>query len=117
MSHTIKTIAQVSSGELLFCTACKLYHLTFNNIHFEFTPNEYKQFKKYLFHIDIDYWEEKYSCHHTGKNIPIPSLQKNLVLIFNRKEIQELKVLFSSSGAKEFQTISLDDINYTLVLN
>ncbi len=102
---------------MLFCTACKLYHLTFNNIHFEFTPKEYKQFKQYLFHIDLDYWEEKYGCYNTGKSIPIPSLQKNLVLIFNRKEIQELKTLCATSVFQEFKTIGLDDINYKLILN
>ena len=48
MCNYIKTIGKVKSGELTLCTKCNHYHLTFNNIFFEFTEKEYIQFKKYI---------------------------------------------------------------------
>ncbi len=97
------------------CTKCKHFHLTFNNIFFEFNQEELDQFKDYLFAIDIDYWEDQYPC--PKRNIPVPSLQKNLILVFNRQEIAELKQLFSGYSYQKFKNITLDDIDYTLVLN
>jgi hypothetical protein len=117
MCHTIKTLATVSNGELLLCTACNIYHLTYNNIHFEFTPEEFDQFKKYLLHIEVAYWEERFSCRKMGRSIPIPSLQQNLILVFNSREIQELRALVLAEKRNVFHPIALDDINYTLVLN
>lgn len=117
MCKNIKTIAKVKSGELSICLHCNHYHLTFNNIFFEFNQEELDQFSDYLSQIDLDYWESNYPCSFVKKNIPIPSLQKNLILIFNKKEIEELKMLFSSRTYHKFMKIKLEDIDYTLILN
>ncbi|MFD2568842.1 DUF6686 family protein [Pseudotenacibaculum haliotis] len=117
MCSKIKTIAKVKSGELSLCTNCNHYHLMFNNIFFEFSRKELKQFRDYVFNINLEYWESNYPCPVIKKNIPIPSLQKNLILIFNRKEIEELKKLLSFKSYHKFQEIELDDIDYTLILN
>ena len=95
MCNYIRTIGKVKSGELTLCTKCNHYHLTFNNIFFEFTEKEYIQFKKYILHLDTSYWNENYPCPKVKKNIPIPTLQGNLVLLFNQQEIEELKNLLT----------------------
>lgn len=117
MCNYIKTIGKVKSGELTVCTNCNHYHLTFNNIFFEFTKEEYIQFKKYIFQLDTEYWNENYPCPRVKKNIPIPTLQGNLVLLFNQQEIEELKKLFSCKFAKKYQQIYAEEIDYSFIQN
>ncbi|AUC82834.1 DUF6686 family protein [Lacinutrix sp. Bg11-31] len=114
MCHNVKTISKVSSGELSICENCKIYHLEFNNICFEFNVEQYEKFKNYLLNIETNYWETKYAHSKVKRKIPIPSLQPNLVLMFNRQEIEELKSLFCN---KKNVFLALDDIDYTLILN
>lgn len=117
MCHNIKTISKVSSGELSICEQCKIYHLEFNNICFELTAKQYVKFKKFLLAIEVDYWENKYANAKITRKIPIPSLQPNLVLMFNRHEIAELKTLFCSQNKNYKTQLNVDDIDYTLILN
>lgn len=117
MCTNIKTISKVTSGELSICTNCNVYHLEFNNIYFEFSEAQYKQFKKYLLAIEEVYWENKYVDAKVKRKIPIPSLQSNLVLMFNRQEIKELKSLFCNKEHVYSKYINVDDIDYTLILN
>jgi len=117
MCTNIKTIAIGSNGELSICTNCNIYHLEFNNVYLEFTVAQYQQFKKYLFALEADYWENKYEAAHIKRKIPIPSQQSNLVLMFNRQEIAELKALFSNKKHVYNSYLSLEDIDYTLLLN
>ena len=117
MCHNIKTIAKVKSGELSMCKRCNVYHLSFNNLFFEFTTEELNSFKKYLFLLEIDYWEHKYDCSKIKRKIPIPSMQQNLFLMFNRQEIEELKSLFYKQENNSFASLNVDDIDYTYILN
>lgn len=117
MCHNIKTISKVKSGELSICENCNVYHLEFNNIYFEFTTKQFKQFKDYLDTIEIGFWERKYTCSKMKRKIPIPSLQRNLVLMFNRQEICELICLFSLGNNSYTKLLQLSEIDYTLIVN
>lgn len=117
MCRTIRTLGKTISGDLTFCIECKQYHLSFNNIFFDFNKEELDQFKKYIFNLDIDYWEEEYECPKFKRNIPIPSLQRNLILLFNRQEIEELKRLLSYDSNNPMKYIRLDEIDYKIILN
>jgi len=118
MCKNIKAISKTSKGELNFCKGCQQFHLEFNNIYFEFTPKEYEQFKMYILFVEADYWEHKYACANVKRKIPIPTLQDNLVLMFNRQEIKELQTLVNGKDKEVFDTmIAVDDIDYTLIVN
>lgn len=117
MCNYIKTIGKVKSGELTVCLKCYHYHLTFNNIFFEFTNKEYIQFKKYIFQLNTEYWNENYPCPKVKKNIPIPTLQGNLVLLFNQQEIEELKKLLSSKIVRKYEELSVEEIDYSFIQN
>lgn len=117
MCNYIKTIGKVKSGELTLCTNCHHYHLTFNNIFFEFTQKEFTQFKKYIFQLDTEYWNENYPSSKVRRNIPVPTLQENLILLFNQIEIEELKNLFSYQFYQNYQRISSNEIDYTFIQN
>ncbi|WP_299891432.1 DUF6686 family protein [uncultured Lacinutrix sp.] len=115
MCDNIKLITKVKSGELTMCKQCNMYQLTYNNLYFEFNNKEFNSFKSYLFNIELEYWEHKYACPKIQRKIPIPSLQKNLYLVFNRQEINELKTLVSSNKKDEF--LDFQDIDYKLIIN
>ena len=117
MSKKIKLLAKVKSGELTVCLDCNHYHLTFNNIFFEFTYEEYVYFKKYINQLDTAYWNENYPCPRVNKNIPVPTLQGNLVLLFNQQEIEELRILFNDGDYQEYKEISIKDIDYPFIQN
>jgi len=118
MCKYLKTLSKVKSGKLSICCQCQLYHLEFNNIYLELNKNEFEHFKTYVLNIDMDYWEQKYAHLITKRKIPIPSIQQNLVLMFNREEIKELKTLLIYNRYNAFEDfINTPDIDYTLILN
>ena len=117
MSKKIKLLAKVKSEELTVCLDCNHYHLTFNNIFFEFTYEEYVYFKKYINQLDTACWNENYPCPRVNKNIPVPTLQGNLVLLFNQQEIEEIRILFNDGDYQKYKEISIKDIDYTFIQN
>ncbi len=117
MCHTIKTIAQTKNGHLLKCKDCSIYTLIINNLFFEFTSNEFENFKLYIEDIEVEYWEHKNTCGYLKRKIPIPTLQQNLVLLFNRSELEELKLLILNQQKRCQIMLGVDDIDYTLLSN
>jgi hypothetical protein len=114
----IKILSKVKSGELSLCLDYQIYYLEFNNIYLELNRDEFQYFKDFVLNIEIDYWEHKYACAKVKRKIPIPSMQPNLVLMFKRQEINELKVLFNDVEKDVFETsLNVDEIDYTLILN
>ncbi len=49
------------------------------------------------------------------RNISIPTLKENLVLLFNQIEIAELKDLLSYQFYQKYQRISYNKIDYTFM--
>ena len=68
-------------------------------------------------HLDTSYWNENYPCPKVKKNIPIPTLQGNLVLLFNQQEIEELKKLLSSKIIRKYEELSVEEIDYSFIQN
>ncbi|MFT5892447.1 MAG: hypothetical protein ACI9Y7_002557 [Dokdonia sp.] len=117
MCHKVKTIAKNCDGQLSFCTSCKVYHLTFNNLYIEFTPRELHAFRHYVSGIEVEYWEMKYERMVMKRKIPIQTMQQNLSMMFNKQELVSLKELIMQKTQKPFQNLSLLDIDYTFFLN
>lgn len=115
MCHSLKTISKVKSGELTFCESCNCYHLEFNNLYFELSSFDLKKLKKFLLEIDIEYWEVNYAHTIFKRKIPITSVNQNIVLMFNRQEIEELKTLVLEK--KPETVLNVDDIDYQFILN
>ncbi len=76
-------------------------------MHFSLTTEELKTFKEYLQKIDISYWEKEYENSIYSKKIPIPTLQKNFMILINRFELFELQSLMDFDKKKN------GFINYT----
>jgi hypothetical protein len=115
MCQGLKIISKVRSGELTFCKSCNCYHLKFNNLYFELNAFDLKKLKNFLLKIDVDYWERNYAHTNFKRKIPITSINHNIVLMFNRYEIEELKTLLLKQ--KTDAILNVDDIDYQFILN
>lgn len=117
MCQNSKIISSIKNGELSVCNSCKTYALTFNNIYFQFDKNQLLQFRKYIAHIDVDYWQNFYACTTQKRKIPITTLHQNLILIFSLEEIEDLKILLMLKDKNKDAFISVLDIDYPFILN
>ena len=117
MCHQTNTISKNIHGQLSFCTGCKVYHLIFNNLFFEFTQRELTAFQKYVDQIEVGYWETKYDRMVMKRKIPIQTMQQNLSIMFNREELQSLRCLISQNTKKPNDNLKVLDIDYQFFLN
>ena len=117
MCLNVKRIGQTNNGFLTKCSSCKLYHLTYNNILFEFTLEEFESFKNYLKNIEVDYWEDKYAKNTIARKIPIHTVQQNLFLMFTKNEIESLKKLVLGTPINNYTIINTTEIDYHFNLN
>jgi hypothetical protein len=117
MCHKTKNIAKVKNGQLTKCETCNKYHLIYNNIFFEFYPIEFKSFKKYVLQLEVDLWENKNLGIKMTRKIPIPTSQENLVIMFDRQEIEELKSLILSENTNKYKFSKFDAIDYCSSIN
>ena len=117
MCHKIKTISKVKRGEITYCSSCGMYHLSFNNIYFEFNRKQLLKFRKHIAEIDADIWEKSYANIRGNRKIPVQTLHQSLYLIFNKEELIELRALLEIDTHFKQQIISTQDIDYPLILN
>ncbi|WP_299365665.1 DUF6686 family protein [Winogradskyella sp.] len=116
----MKLLSKVKSGDLWYCKNCQSFHLMFNNLFFALNHEELKRLKSYIDGLEIGYWEHKYACSDLKRKIPLATNQQNLVVMFNRQEIIELRALLKYSnhkGTNQEHFIGIDDIDYKLILN
>jgi hypothetical protein len=69
----------------------------------------------YLNSIDSDYWEKEYENSIYEKKIPIPTLQNNFIILLNRYELEELKILVDFSHRARL--LDPEEINYKMIYN
>ncbi|WP_395061996.1 DUF6686 family protein [Flavobacterium sp.] len=110
-----KILNRTSNGFLLFCSKNDMYQLSFNNVTFNLNSIEMFSFKSYLDKINIDYWEKEYENSIYEKKIPIPTLQSNLIILLNRKELNELLFLLDYEKCKPL--LKSVEIDYKLIFN
>jgi len=88
-----KLLINHSDGHIALC-GCGTYLLCFKNIHLEFTKKEFFCFLDYIDSIDINYWENQFKSYPACKrNIPIPTNQGNLLLVFDEDEFLLLRAI------------------------
>jgi hypothetical protein len=117
MCNTTKIISQVKSGKLSFCTNCKIYSLTFNNVFFQFELNELIQFKKYITKVDVEYWLNYYENTTQKRKIPVQTYHQNLILVFSFDEFEDLKILLKIKPNLKNEILDAQEIDYTFILN
>ena len=101
----------------MFREDLNVYQLIFNNLFIELNTLEFKAFKSYLFNLEVNYWEHQHCHNKLERKIPVPTTQHNLLLLFSRQEVTELKALLTFQAAYRKKWLNVDDINYKLYLN
>ena len=117
MCFKAKVINHTQNGIFLQCEACKSYQVSFGNIFLELTQEELNHFKKFLEDLDPDHWEQVYCNCSIKRKVPIPTLQSNLQIMFNRNELEELKNLLGMTKNDTSELITVEKVDYTLILN
>lgn len=112
---TLNILNRTNNGLLFFCQHSALYNLSFNNLTFNFEPSEFDRFRVYLNTIDATYWEKEYEHSIYEKKIPIPTLQTNFIILLNRYELEELKILVDFSHRARL--LEPEEINYKMIYN
>ncbi|GEC77307.1 hypothetical protein FAQ01_01770 [Flavobacterium aquatile] len=82
---------------------------------FNFDPSEMFSFISFLDKIDTNYWEKEYENSIYEKKIPIPTLQSNFIILLNRNELNELRILLDFKTLK--QLLKSGEINYKIIYN
>lgn len=111
----LKILNRTSNGLLFYCNKNDTYNLSFKNLTFNFTSSEMFSFSSFLQKINCDYWEKEYENSVYEKKIPIPTLQSNFIILLDKKELTELKILINYK--KHQQLLKCKEINYNLVYN
>lgn len=94
-------VKETKNGILIYMNNCKKFQLSFNNLHFSLDIIELQTFKDFLRKVDIGYWEKEYENSIYNKKIPIPTLQKNFIILIDRYELFELLSLLDFDTEKK----------------
>ncbi|QLE00512.1 hypothetical protein HX109_02650 [Galbibacter sp. BG1] len=116
MCKHLQILNRSKNGLLIYCKHNNMYQLLFNNLNFNFTEAEFESFHKYLFNLEVDYWEEEYRHSVYEKRIPIPTIQFNLLILLDKQEVKELSALVKLKPHR-YQLVPLEDIHYKLFPN
>tara|TARA_Y100000768_G_C23824954_1_gene608425 strand:- start:537 stop:890 length:354 start_codon:yes stop_codon:yes gene_type:complete len=109
-------INRTHNGSISQCKSCSKFNISYKNIFLELSKNELDNFKTYINQTDVNYWCEEYRDIST-KAIPIPTMQNNLLLVFNREEFIELKRLINYQNKFRFTQLSFNEIKDSICEN
>lgn len=112
----INFLKRTTDGVLLYCNHSESYQLLFKNINFNLTLNELECFAKYIKNIDENFWEQEYEHSVYSKHIPIPSVQSNLMILLDLKDLFELRELLNFR-TKNIKMLTFKEIDCQVLLN
>ena len=112
----INFLKRTKDGILLFCHHSETYQLLFKNINFNLTLIELECFAKFIQKIDENYWEQEFENSVYSKRIPIPSIQVNLMILLDSKDLFELRELLNYQS-KEIKYMTFREIDYKIMMN
>ncbi len=96
-------------GQLMYCTTCKLYHLEFKNLFFDFSSEDLTIFKNYILSIQGEYYN--HINHHTvnRRKIILPTRLKGFKFCFTLEELNDLKKLLDADISRLFDKGTVRD--------
>lgn len=109
----IHLISQTENGRVFRCPTCKLIHFEYKNLNFNFTTKEYTFFANYFLEIDGDYWEIKNANSFFKRKIFIPAGNEHFNILLNKKELLELKELFTKPHIKPKTQLNIFKCNFS----
>lgn len=117
MCSGVDVLSRTKNGVVFKCKGCNTFQILYNNLNFSFTDDEYSNFTNYILKLDETYYVENVDSLIHGKKVPIPIGHKNVIVVLNIDELNELKILLSFNENKRYKSISCAEINYSLHMN
>ena len=112
-------INETQNGRVFKCSKCNAIHIEYKNLNFNFSEKQYKHFADYILKLDGNEWEHKNRNSHYRRKIIIHVGHKNINLLLNNAELQELKQLFSTKKQENriSESINIMNLNFKNYLN
>lgn len=101
-----KTINQTENGKIFRCSSSNKIHIEYKNLNLNFNDKEYEFFVNYFKELDGQYWEGINSNSPYRRRIIVPIRHKNVNILLNNTELQELRKLFSKPIIKKQEMLS-----------
>lgn len=115
MCPSRNVLNQTKNGLFTYCEHSKLFQFVFNNLCFELYEWELEKFVDYIKSPDIPYWEYQLEHSPHQRKIPISVGHQHLIVLVNRRELEELKHLLT--GNNPIKLLKLHEIDYSLIDN
>ena len=87
-----------ANGKIYKCTCCNKIYIEYKNLNFTFNEKEFDYFSDFIRNLDGILWETKNANSPLRRKIVIPVGHKNLRVLLNNVELQELKSLLSPNS-------------------
>ena len=112
-------MSRTENGKIFRCAKCDAIHIEYKNLNFNFSEKQYKHFADYILELDGEEWEHRNRNSHYRRKIIIPIGHKNINILLNSTELQELKQLFSVKKRNNIvsEDIKIINLNFTNFLN
>jgi len=120
MENTKQVILrQTLHGKVFKCVTCKLIHIEFKNLNFNFSDSQYTRFAAYMKGLDGEHWEYTNRDSSYSRKILIPIGYQNINILFNSQELAEFKDLLQVQLVHRSYTLSIETshADFTLFLN
>nr|WP_319399072.1 DUF6686 family protein [uncultured Carboxylicivirga sp.] len=91
-----KIISQTRNGRVFLCSSCDKIHIEFYHFLFSFDEEAYCFFKDNISKIDGSYYESINADLDYRRKIIVPLGHRNVSMLLNRKELNELQSLLAS---------------------
>lgn len=116
---TLRLLNQTPNGKIFKCLFCNKVHIEYKNLNFVFEREEFEPFRKYFLNLDPEHWESVNRNSIYNRKIMVPIGHKNFTVMFNTKEIYELKSMLYNmfKGKKELAFIASSEIELLLNSN
>ena len=105
-----KVLSQTPNGRVFICPNCEKLHIEFHNFLFSFTKKEFNYFQQCFARMDGCYYETINSEIVYSRKIIVPIGHKNVSMMLNSMELEELKALLkcpkSNSAPDAFLSVS-----------
>ncbi|MBS2100447.1 DUF6686 family protein [Carboxylicivirga linearis] len=89
-------ISQTSNGKVFICNKCDKIHIEFYHFLFSFDEEAYAFFKDNIAQVDGAYYENVNAGLNYRRKIVVPLGHRNVSMLLNQKELNELKLLLST---------------------
>ncbi|UTW65771.1 hypothetical protein KFE94_14075 [bacterium SCSIO 12643] len=109
MAHRI--INRSTNGLMYYCSGCKLIHIEFKNLNFNFSKKDFKTFARYMRKVEGKKWEDRNRHSPFDRKIVIPISDDNFNFLLNNEELEEFQELLNVEIEHPLITKLFKDLN------